>query len=211
MNIVVFCLFLLFGAANVAAVHGHRKKAERLTKPFLMPLLLLFYLLSAPKPDVFIFSALIFGFLGDVFLLGKSGLFTAGVLSFLLGHICYIFAFLKTVNIGEISLPYSLPALPYLLFGVLFFRKLLPYLKKDQVQAVLYLTCILGMSFAALLRISNVGGLSFLLPYVGSLLFILSDSVLAVEIYRGPVRHGEVLVMTTYLCAEAMIVIGMLL
>ena len=67
---------------------------RRITKVFLMPCLALTYYLGCPKEKFskIILFALLFGCLGDIFIIIKN-LFILGVASFLLGHLLYIFIF----------------------------------------------------------------------------------------------------------------------
>jgi uncharacterized membrane protein YhhN len=132
-----------------------------------------------------ILSALICCFLGDFFLLWskEKTFFIVGLLSFLMGHIFYTIAFLQTT--------YFLSGIPKW-----FYFSLLPF--------------ILIMSFASFSRIWALKGLSFWLPFVGSIFFIASDSLLAFRNFKVKLSRGWVSIMITYILAQLLIIFGFL-
>jgi len=48
------------------------------------------------------------------------------------------------------------------------------------------------------------------MPFVGSLLFMASDSVLAINTFRSKIPRGDVYIMSTYVTAQVLIVAGMI-
>ena len=62
------------------------------TKVALMPVIALSYLAFARQPSLWVVAGLLFGCLGDVFLLWplKKKFFVLGTSSFFLGHVCYL-------------------------------------------------------------------------------------------------------------------------
>ena len=68
-----------------------------------MPLLLIYYILSVAEVNKLIVIALVFGFMGDVFLMlpkGKNN-FILGLGSFLIGNVCYVFLFLEGISFAK--------------------------------------------------------------------------------------------------------------
>lgn len=173
-----------------------------------MPSLLLFYISCTSSPNTFIILALVFGFLGDVFLMRTGLFFIAGLLSFLIGHAFYIIALLGQVSFSNIPVWFYILILSYILYGVLIYKKLLPHLESMKVPVLIYLTVILVMSFSSLIRVWNTDSYCFWLPFIGSLLFISSDSMLSFNIFNSTHRWREVLVMITYIAAQFLIVLG---
>jgi uncharacterized membrane protein YhhN len=74
MEIRYVIIFLFFGTAFLDMLYVFKDvpKSRFFSKPLLMPLLLLFYLLSSKQPINFIIFALIFSFFGDLFLLWEK-------------------------------------------------------------------------------------------------------------------------------------------
>lgn len=212
-SLFVLVLFAVCSVANLAAVQSGSRKAECFTKPLLMPLLLLFYLLTAQKPELPIAAALGFGFLGDTFLLGSRVFFACGLFSFLLGHICYLTAFVSPLNLSALSPLFVICAAALcLLFSIPVGLRLFPFIeRKLRPAAMLYLVALLGMSFSALLRCSYTGGRCFWFPFLGSLFFVASDTMLAFRVFREKGgRFSQMEGMAAYLLAQTMIVFGFL-
>ncbi|MDF2883785.1 MAG: putative rane protein [Clostridiaceae bacterium] len=210
MNIKIypFILFLLLSLLNIISIKKHNKSIRIITKPLLMPTLLLAYLYNASCPSNFIVFALIFGFLGDTFLLGDGIFFTAGLISFLLGHIFYITALLTPISLSKIPFYIYIVILPYLIYGFIVYNKLSPFLKSIKLQGLLYFIVLITMSFTSLLRIYNVHGYQFWFPFIGSILFVMSDTMLAFNEFKSKTAVSEISIMLTYLAAQLLIVLG---
>ncbi len=212
-SIVLLILFVLCSAADLIAVGKGNARAERIAKPLLMPLLLAFYLLSAKVPNPLIALALVCGFLGDTFLLGSGVFFLCGLFVFLLGHVFYITAFLKPPVFAAMTPLFWVSAiLLYVLYAVPVCRRLLPSVgPKLRPAAILYMVFLLTMSCSSLLRYPCTDGTRFWLPFIGSLFFVASDTMLAFRAFRkDSCKVPETAVMTTYLAAQALIVLGFL-
>ena len=82
-----------------------------------------------------------------------------------------------------------------------------PYSTERPLQH-LPLATILLMAIFALNRRDRVSEASFYPVFVGALLFILSDSLLAFDKFLVPIPHAGVLVMSTYIAAQYLIVEG---
>jgi uncharacterized membrane protein YhhN len=210
-KILILVLFILFAAANLISLKAENSKWDEITKPFLMPLLLLFYLSCVSAPNGFIVAALIFGFLGDVFLLGSGFFFMAGLFAFLTGHVLYIIAFLTAVSFSHIPIWFYLLIIPFAAYALFVYRKLLPHLKEMKLHVALYLIVIISMSFASLLRLWTFNGSTAWLPFIGSLLFIVSDSLLSFNTFKSKVHGREVIIMLTYILAQMFIIAGFIL
>lgn len=182
-----------------------------LTKPLLVPLIILFYLTSAVHINWLIVTGLFFGFLGDISLLGgsKKLFFAIGLFTFLVGHLFYTLAFLQSIQYFEVvPIWFFIVLIPYSLYGFAILRILRPNLNKMIVPVVIYMCVILIMSFTSTCRIWNGFTLQFLLPFIGSLFFIVSDSVLAYNSFNVPQKNYETLIMFTYIFAQVLIVAG---
>ena len=139
------------------------------------------------KYSVFLFCALIFGFLGDFFLSWRNEkYFLFGVLFFGIGHIIYILTF---ILIGKVALgeKFFIPviitaALAAILALVIKFAKI--KLKKEHKPLLLY-GLILFFSFASGASRGVFALISGDIPFglcvlAGSTLFIISDVFLAI-------------------------------
>jgi len=185
-------VFAALAAADTVLAGMGRDRARWLTKPLLMPALM-------AGSDSSSRRALAFGAAGDVALLGSGdAAFTAGLVSFLAGHVAWIAAWRHRPGGGRLRARPAL-ALPYLAA----FGSLNAYLwqrtGKDRIPVLGYSTALLAMALAALDSGSPRAA-------AGGVLFMLSDSLLALERFAGiqlPAHEG--LVMATYTSAQALL------
>jgi uncharacterized membrane protein YhhN len=169
------------------------------TKPLLLPIIIWFYF-TYSQQNVFrinqwFLSGLILSFLGDVFLLFEWG-FMPGLGSFLLAHICYIVYFFKIKKKNAWSwLPFV-----FLYLGS-FIYYIYPYLNDMTIPVVIY-----GITIATMLYFSISTYSSLLI--LGAVLFVISDSVLAINMFVKHSTEKELVVMITYVLAQLMLVSG---
>jgi len=213
LKVLIMIFFVMIAVGDVFAVKYDKEKIRYFTKTLLLPLLALFYIISVVNLSGPILSALICCFLGDIFLLWsqKKTFFIVGLLSFLMGHVFYIIAFLQTTSyLSGIPGWFYFSLLPYIWYGAFILKKLNPYLHSMKVLVIVYLNIILIMSFASFTRIWILTGLSFWLPFIGSIFFIASDSLLAFRNFKGKLSRGYASIMITYIFAQFLIVFGFL-
>jgi uncharacterized membrane protein YhhN len=212
-GILALAAFLVVAAANALVERRQNNIGRYLTKPLLMPLLAIFYLLSTVKPSWLIVASLFFGFLGDVFLLWskKQLLFMAGLVSFLIGHVCYIIVFGDNLRIlSVVPVWFCSLLIPYVLYGILFYRTLSSNLHTLKVPIIVYMGVIIMMSFSSLLRVWAFNGMSFWLPVLGSFLFLISDSLLAFQTFKAGTKNWGEFIVVTYTLGQLLIVIGLI-
>lgn len=215
LQIFIVIFFISAFIVNLYANKNNNKILIVLTKPLLVPLIILFYLTSTEHINWLIVTGLFFGFLGDVSLLGESKkfiFFILGLLAFLIGHLFYTWAFLQSIQyFGVVPIWFIIILIPYSLYAYAILRILRPNLQKLLIPVVIYMGVILIMSFTGSCRIWNGFTLEFILPFIGSLFFIVSDSVLAYNKFNVPEKNYETLIMFTYILAQVFIVGGFLL
>jgi uncharacterized membrane protein YhhN len=185
-------VFVTLAAADTVLAGMGRDRLRWLTKPLLMPALMAGSDRSSRR-------ALVFGAAGDVALLGSGdAAFTAGLVSFLAGHIAWVAVLRQRPGGGRVRSRPAL-ALPYLAaFGSLN-TYLWPRTGKDRIPVLGYSTALLAMALTALDTGSPQAA-------AGGALFMLSDSLLALEKFAGiqlPAHEG--LVMATYTSAQALL------
>ena len=158
-------------------------------------------------------GALVLCLAGDVLLMLPRDLFVAGLGAFLGGHVLYIVGFLQ---------PPSPPGVPPFAFSatglavaalvavavgsvpaVLIFRSLLRTGQRALVPPVaVYLVVILTMAVIA----ANVGVPAAL---AGAVLFVASDTILALHRFVRPIPRGDVAVHVTYHLAQLLLVLSL--
>ncbi len=136
--------------------------------------------------------AILFSLAGDIFLMLPKDRFINGLLSFLAAHVVLIVAFaLQATGLSWWSL---LPVAA----GVVMYSALAPHLGHMKVPVVVYITVIAAMAWSALERWHLQGSTSAALAALGSVLFLFSDSALALNRFRAKFRSADLLVLSTY-------------
>ena len=152
--------------------------------------------------------ALSFSLLGDVLLMfvhKSANFFISGLISFLIAHIMYIFVFLKNRNNEKNTLLF-LGIL--LIYGVSIFCFLHDGLGDLFIPVLIYMTIILLMANTAFSRKGSVPILSYNLVLIGAILFVISDSLLAINKFYQPIYLAHTSIMFTYTLAQLFIVFG---
>ncbi|MHA1732426.1 MAG: lysoplasmalogenase [Promethearchaeota archaeon] len=216
-EIAFLVLFFASTGVHLYASWVENKKLSWSTKPLLMPLLALYYVTSGAAVDWLVLAGVFLGFLGDVFLLkeGDEKMFLLGLVSFLLGHLFYVAAFLLSIQAGSSQVNYLalLVLLPFALYMGLYLRAMKEPVGEMFVPVVVYASVITVMSLSALLRATAYASAGGWLVFLGSLLFVASDSVLAVNAFNDKVKvpKPRVITMSTYILAQFFIVLGFVL
>lgn len=206
---VIYIGFVVLSIIHIISIKNNNKTCRVATKILIIPTLLIIYLINVNTPNMYLISGLAFGFLGDVFLISSNKkFFITGLFSFLIGHIFYIITFLN--DIYFVNMPFYLFFLLilYVFCDVLVYKEIMPYVKSMKKPAFIYLIVITSMSFFSLMRINSSYGYRFWLPFLGSVLFILSDSMLAYNKFIKKNKEREIFVMITYILAQTLIMLG---
>lgn len=185
-----------------------------LAKPAIVISLIVLFLTTSQRLPKAIrtitFLALGFSVLGDILLMfvhKSEHFFTLGLVAFLLAHVMYIIVFLKQRNKNRSAYGFVLVLLVYAASLFYFLYGNLGYML---FPVVIYMLAILGMATAAYLRKDSVNIVSYGLVLVGAILFVISDSILALNKFYEPLAYSNISIMITYAFAQYFIVIGIL-
>ena len=212
-------LFLLPVAVNLAGQLMGSPVLTGVSKPLLMPLIALAVFIVAKERDVrdrrvkTIILALLFGMLGDIFLMiPGAGWFLVGMLAFLIGHIFYFSTLPAPWKVKGVTgkiLSYLL--LLALLAGVLTLVSRFP-LKGPMRIAVPVYAC----AFAFLIHACIVAAIDrkkpvYLLTALGFLVFAVSDTFVAIGAFTdlNVLKRGFI-VMSTYIAAQLIVSFSLL-
>lgn len=209
LKILPLLFFFLVAFLDILFINRNLINKRKFTKPLIIPFLLMYFLFNAKTINVFIPLSLIFSTLGDTFLLFRKNrrFLLLGLFSFFLTHIFYILLFLETIEILSIPAWSYLFLPPYFIIGVMVFRML--DLKEFllAISVIIYMLAIVTMNFLSFLRFFSVPFNSFILIFLGSLLFIISDSLLSLRYFGEKKIRGE-FVTISYILAQFLIVLG---
>jgi uncharacterized membrane protein YhhN len=209
-TIALFWLLVLADLAGIAFKVGW---VHFICKPLLMPMLIFHLFRSAPGTDrKYIIGGLTLSWLGDIFLLFESSqsiFFIVGLCSFLLAHVAYILYFRNTQSAAPSLLAqYPLIILLVAAYSLGLFFFLLPNLGDLQIPVLVYamvIGCMLLGSIHIFWKVKNPANGYFL---GGAGLFVLSDSILALNKFYTPLPLAGVWIMLTYCAAQFFIVKG---
>jgi len=212
--------FFIVAIVEVFSEYKDKRKIELSTKPLLIPLLILFYIfgviegVSIAKVDWLIIIGFLGGWAGDVLLMQKDQekWFLFGMLAFLINQIFYIISFFLSIpNITNFNAWGFFLLEPVLLILLFTIPRFIAKAGEMKIPVLVYLVAILLMHFAAFLRLAEFQGLPFILVYVGSISFIISDSTIAVNKWDKEITQGRTIIMTTYILAQFNITLGVLI
>ena len=180
-------------------------------KPLLIPLLILFILLDRPQQFLpLIVGALVFSTLGDVFLLSDAELFfMLGLGSFFIAHILYSWIFSAVLR-REFAFKVNLWPLSIILtYLIVFLGYLWASLGELLIPVVAYAFIISTMLFLAWTWHLSAQKKSTFIILMGALLFVVSDSLLAISLFKSSFYMDHFWVMLTYLAAQFLLIHGL--
>lgn len=219
-NYYLYAFFLITAihVVNEFAKDPLRVRIRKTTKPILMPLLILYVYFSSSDPNPYILAGLALGWVGDVVLMFPriTAMFLIGLASFLIGHALFIYAFLEATGfLGGYPVWFTAIGAVFAFIAAAFFLYFKPHLigehEDKKVPVMLYALIISGMSYASLALFfdKDPAGVSVIwMPFVGSLLFMASDFLLARQLFVKPFRYDQAFIMLTYLLAQYFIAQG---
>ncbi|AEE15499.1 lysoplasmalogenase [Treponema brennaborense] len=212
--------FLLLPYAALSAFHltaclrGKTAAADR-SKCFLMPLLLLAYagaaIVRGTAFHLLIAAALLFSTAGDYFLLDErtAARVRPGMIFFSCAQLCYAAAGAQLIRRNGLP-PWlaATAAAVYTAGGACLYARLRNHIRQFGGMVLVYLVCISVMSWTFVTGAIAAPRASTVVSAAGSLLFVLSDSLLSKKMFIGEYPAARFKVMSTYLAAQLLIVGG---
>jgi alkenylglycerophosphocholine hydrolase len=220
--VLAWGLFALAGAAavlNWAAVEFEWRRLKYISKPIvILALMAWLWLLSGWKgPLAWYGLALTFSLAGDILLLLPASFFLPGLGAFLLGHIAYLAA------LNQVPPPVNLTSLGLLLIGMGLVGWIYPKIRAGLrakpggnrlgPPVLVYSLVLTAMMLSAVLTLLRPEWRrpAAVITALGGILFLISDTVLALDRFTTPLWHGRLLAMVTYHLAQMALVGGAIL
>ncbi len=197
--------YLLIFILNIVVLY-YIKDYRMVAKPMIIGSLLGFYIGNVIKQSPIFLMGMVFGLLGDIFLMfDDETFFIIGLGSFLLMQVLYSIEFYKDVRINwkqdwiPVAVIYGI--------GFLFFAVVAGSLGSLLWPVFLYMLAITTMVCTAWLRDRRI--VWYREVVAGAILFLISDAFLGLSKF-GVIgsSHSGVIVMITYMLAQYFIVRG---
>lgn len=206
----IWLIILLF-IGYLVLVFFEKEDIASFIKPILVPVLLLsFYTSVKNKGNYKIIGALVFSTMGDILLIFEGRpFFILGLLSFLLAHVLFVLIFRSragTIKLDFYTVVCSLFILSYYFF---FMKFLWPHLGAMRIPVLAYAFVISGMLWMALQLLRSTSSLRWHIV-LGALFFVVSDSLLSIQLFYSSFELAHFYVMLTYLLAQLLLVYGIL-
>ncbi len=211
---LLFLGYFIFLGANVYNKFRSNAKGAAFFKVFLMPMLLALYMLSFTQLSLLVILAVIFSWLGDLFLISRSKItLLLGMVSFAIAHIFYVVALFKLVpcNTRSYLLMAGLALIYFSLSIYVSFRLRTPArgTLKNLADVIFLYSSLLALLCISAITVGvsafSIGGV---LLIVGANIFMLSDSILSYCLFVKKNRYLEAAVMLTYGIAQVLLVFG---
>lgn len=192
--IIFFIVSFWYGYTNISGDIGN----QYLLKPFMVSSLLIHYLVTAKKPNVFFTSALIFALLGDLFFnILTEEAFMFGMASFLVFNLFMLIVVADRA--GEIQMSnLFLAMIPFLLLLFIVIYYLFSGAGDNKILLTIYgiaLVFLCTFSLFYYIKTKSTVALYFVL---GSTLFVLAGIAKAVKEYIGITLSMEIMNNVAY-------------
>ena len=209
--IILFAIILI---ANISGALLKHQSLDYISKPLIVVSIAAYFLSqtgSSPfQLKKWILLALFFSWVGDILLMFQSAnqlFFLLGLSSFLLAHIFYII-FFQSIRAREKNSPKLWLLLIVLVYYTALISFLSPHLRDMKLPVIIYGAVISLMLSLAMDMLFIQDKRAGRLMMVGALLFVLSDSVLAINQFYQSFPLAGVIIMLTYGLAQLFIIEG---
>jgi uncharacterized membrane protein YhhN len=208
---IALFVFIVVSVLDITGIIFKEPSLIFLFKPFILLSLLFLYSSSVLIRNKWYVMALVFSFFGDVFLLyPEELLFMMGLVSFLLAHFIYI-----KIVVGRIQKSsfkrISTSIIPFFIVFTLLIFTLKDNLNEMFIPVIIYGLTISTFGVVSLIDFQNTKSKKSLLMLVGAIVFMISDSVLAINKFYNSTHLFEVVIMVTYILAQYLIYKSMIL
>jgi uncharacterized membrane protein YhhN len=232
----VLVLLALVTVIELYSEYYHIKGVMFFTKPLILPLIGVYFSINKYKTynnvKKLMLGAFLFSWFGDISLMltpetpfdtelmgipKSKYFFLAGLGSFLVAQLLFIFSYRKSVSITSSPVK-PIWFSPFVVYWITMLGIVLPPLSANQekraavIPVIVYATILISMAAVALARVGRTNQRSFLLTLLGACIFVVSDSLIAINFLalQTPMEQAGFLIMSTYIAAEFLIAQGIL-
>ena len=205
MTTAVSLLLAVAAASSITAIAADlrgRVGLAQIFRPLAMAAIIILALVRPAAMSesyrIFIVGGLIVSLVGDVFMMLRKKRFTAGLIAFLLAQFLYSAAFLQTMA-ARIEV---MTVLPLLIYAIFMMRTLFPHLGPLKAPVVFYIMIITVMAGLAIQRYIDIGGTPAFFALIGAILFVVSDTILALNRFVKKIPIAQLFILGTYFTAQ---------
>ena len=204
-KILPLIAFVLFCLIDFIGIYLDKQMMINFAKPMLMITLFWYYYSNTKTMNKFFVLGLFFSFLGDVLLLGTGETyFIFGLLFFLIAHVFYIIIALKILQKPKPK-EFVIAGIPFLLLFLVLINVLYAGLGSMKIPVIVYALTISFFGIVSLILYLQTKTKTSLLLVVGVLVFITSDTILALNLFYEKQSLYPLLIMMTYVLAQYLI------
>ncbi|HEV8284792.1 MAG TPA: lysoplasmalogenase [Chitinophagaceae bacterium] len=209
---IILFLFVLF--ANLLAIYLNHEMLRFISKPLLVPVLM-FYLLSQTKYihsilKTWVILALFFSWIGDMLLMveeKKPIFFLLGLSAFLIAQVFYII-FFHNIRMKEYIRGNALLLLVVVVYYSALMSIVSPSLGSLKLPVRIYGVVLSFMLMLAMHTTFSKNKKAGLWMMFGAILFVISDSLLAINKFYATFNYSGIIIMLTYGLAQLFITEG---
>jgi uncharacterized membrane protein YhhN len=216
--IIWLILALLFAGLEALAIWKGWQRVEYIAKPaVILSLIAALFFGTGLQGSAFWFGVgLFFSLLGDIILLFPSEkMFLAGLIPFLITHICYLFGFRQQLfapSAWSLVLVFVI-----LLNAVRLLRRIVGAMRARSLNRLVYPVIVYGlvislMLFAAMSTLSDHDWdtVAAFMVSIGAFLFWLSDLMLAWNKFVSPLKAGRLAIAAAYHVGQICLIAGVI-
>ncbi len=201
-------LIILSGLLHITGQYLNIASLKYIFKPLTTALIILLaFQLDSGNYTIYkilILTGLLFSLIGDVFLMLPKDRFIAGLVSFLVAHLLFIGAMVSDLGPFYAWIPF----IPIAVYMIIFLWILLPKTGKMTIPVLVYALVIMLFLWQAAGRAWYLAGDSSSYAFIGAVLFVISDSVLAYNKFVKSFKLAELLIMLSYWSALVLLALS---
>lgn len=220
MKKIFLYLFILVSVGVLVSEITNAQLLHLICKPAIMIMLGLHYWMLQREQNQTLSKvlvlAIIFSCAGDALLMFQhtnANFFMFGLGAFLVAHIFYILAYRQHQSLDTSNELRGLQriryAFPIILSGTGLVVILYGRLGGMKIPVLIYAIVLTAMVLIALFRFGKTSTSSFARVFGGAILFMISDSLIAVNKFLEPLHLVGLWIMITYIAAQYLIVTGL--
>jgi uncharacterized membrane protein YhhN len=212
---VVSIIYFLIGIIAIILLEQPSFYPGFTAKALIIPVLVILFIINlnpfSNRLHWLMIAGLLFSWAGDItleFTGSNQNYFIIGLVCFFLAHIMYLTVFIITPGNNTLLTKRYYLLLPVLVYGIVLVTWLYNDLADMKAPVIVYTIAILSMLSGAINRKYKVNAKSFSLVLTGAILFVISDSAIAVNKFIHAFDSSGIVIMSTYIAAQYLIVTG---